>query len=82
MKRDRAHLVYRNSHDEQTGLPNQALFLNSASAVHLRMVRALFAVLLVEFDYYQLIHERFGYEAGKRLVDAAVGRVESQPARR
>lgn len=71
MKRDRAQLVFRNSHDEQTGLPNQALFQERIRAAFEDSSR-LFAVVLVNFDYYELIHERFGYEGGKRLVEAAV----------
>ncbi len=71
MKRDRAQLVFRNSHDEQTGLPNQTIFQQRIHQAFEDSSR-LFAVLLVNFDYYQLIHERFGIEAGNRLVESAV----------
>ena len=76
MKRDRARLVYQNSHDEQTNLPYQALFLERIRS-SFEADEHLFAVLLVEFDYYQLIHERFVREASKRLVLDAVNVLRS-----
>lgn len=76
LKRERAQLVYQNLHDDDTGLPNNTLFIERVKTAFERNDR-LFAVLLVDFDYYQLIHERFGLEAGKGLVLAAVNVLRS-----
>ncbi len=76
LKRDRARLAYQNSHDEQTRLPNKALFLERIRSAF-EANENLFAVLLVEFDYYQLIHECLGGEAGREIVLSAVNVLRS-----
>lgn len=71
LKRQRAYLVYQNSHDQHTDLPNRVLFHERIQGV-LKNCGRLFAVILVDFDDHHLIYKRFGPETGKSLLHAAV----------
>ncbi|MBI4928508.1 MAG: EAL domain-containing protein [Anaerolineae bacterium] len=55
-------LAYQNSHDQQTGLPNQQLFLDSARSIFAKGRRP-FAILLVDLDYYPLLSDRLAEES-------------------
>jgi diguanylate cyclase (GGDEF)-like protein len=76
LKRDHARLSYTHNHDELTGLPNNKLFLDRIKVAFERDI-SLFAVMLVDLDYYQLVHERFGCEIGDRLVISALGKLRA-----
>lgn len=76
LKREKSRLAYENWHDERTGLPNRSQFVERLRRAFDRRGR-LFAVLVFSFDYFQLIQQRFGFEAGDQMLTAALGRIQS-----
>jgi diguanylate cyclase (GGDEF)-like protein len=71
LKHDQARLVYQNSHDAHTGLPTHTEFLKHIQDAT-QFENRSFAILLVNFKYYQLIHEHFGAENSRKLMASAV----------
>ncbi|WP_322506940.1 putative bifunctional diguanylate cyclase/phosphodiesterase [Anaerolinea sp.] len=75
LRRDRARMVYHQEYDDLTGLPNRTLFLERIQRAFEGHSNLLFAVLVVDVDYYQLVHERFGRAIAERLLQAAVNKI-------
>ncbi|MEJ5314810.1 MULTISPECIES: bifunctional diguanylate cyclase/phosphodiesterase [Anaerolinea] len=75
LRRDRARIAHHQEYDDLTGLPNRTLFLERVKQAFEGNSSLLFAVLVIDIDYYQLIHERFGRAIAERLVQAAVNKI-------
>jgi diguanylate cyclase (GGDEF)-like protein len=64
-------LVHNSFHDDLTGLPNRALFLDRAQRSLHQMERRegyLFAVLTVDLDSFRAINASFGQPAGDKVL--------------
>lgn len=75
-KRTERQLLVNSLHDELTGLPNRALFLDrldvALSALR-RQRRSDFAVLFLDLDRFKNVNDRCGHAVGDELL-SAVGR--------
>jgi diguanylate cyclase (GGDEF)-like protein len=69
-KRAEAELVHQALHDQLTGLPNRALFLDRLGVALERSRRsgAPLAVLFLDFDNFKQINDSRGHAAGDRLL--------------
>jgi diguanylate cyclase (GGDEF)-like protein/PAS domain S-box-containing protein len=81
---DRKHaesqLLHNALHDNLTGLPNRALFLDRLGRAMERARRhqnTLFAVLMLDFDRFAMVNDSLGHAVGDHLLIAASGRLES-----
>lgn len=74
-----AALEHAASHDPLTGLSNRAGFDRALEHARRRLVRegALFAVVLVDIDYFKTVNDRFGHMAGDLLLTTAARRLQS-----
>lgn len=63
-------------HDPLTGLPNEALLLERISERSRRPWSEPFAVFQVDVDYFRLVVEGMGYDAGDRLLQEIARRLE------
>ena len=69
-KRAETRLVYQALHDQLTGLPNRALFLDRLGVALERSRRsgAQLAVLFLDFDDFKQINDSRGHAAGDKLL--------------
>jgi diguanylate cyclase (GGDEF)-like protein len=66
----------RGDHDLLTGLPDQALFLESLErAAGCRTSRGLLAVLVVDLDRFKLVNEALGHARGDLLLKGVARRI-------
>jgi diguanylate cyclase (GGDEF)-like protein len=72
--------AYLATHDVLTGVPNRYLLADHFKlAVHnWERNGARFAVLLLDLDHFKDINDRFGHEAGDRVLCAAADRMTAQ----
>lgn len=79
IKAREAHLAHQATHDPLTGLPNRALFAERlAQALDRARVRGTSAaVLYVDLDDFKQVNDRFGHEAGDRLLVAVAERLRT-----
>ena len=78
-KRVEARLVRQALHDQLTGLPNRALFLDRLGVALERSRRsgAPPAVLFLDFDNFKQINDSFGHAAGDRLLATLAERLST-----
>lgn len=71
-------LVHRAMHDELTGLPNRALFIDrlemALEQVHSRRVRGV-AVMFLDMDHFKVINDSMGHAKGDALLVAFSQRI-------
>ena len=69
-KRLQQKLEHLALHDSLTGLPNRRLFLDRLHGAILRGLRyrARFALVYLDLDDFKAINDRYGHEAGDRLL--------------
>jgi diguanylate cyclase (GGDEF)-like protein/PAS domain S-box-containing protein len=73
-------LVFNAMHDQLTGLPNRALFLDRLGQVIERVRRYAdyrFAILYLDFDRFKLINDSLGHKIGDLLLIASARRLEA-----
>ncbi|HLM60525.1 MAG TPA: EAL domain-containing protein [Pyrinomonadaceae bacterium] len=72
-------LVHNALHDNLTGLPNRALFLEHLRRAigHSPLRKKTFAVLFLDFDGFKLINDSLGHMEGDNLLKMIARRLES-----
>jgi diguanylate cyclase (GGDEF)-like protein len=70
LRREAEALSHRVLHDELTGLPNRALFIDRLEHALARLSRkpGLAAVLFLDLDGFKSINDRLGHDAGDRVL--------------
>jgi diguanylate cyclase (GGDEF)-like protein len=71
-------LSHKAMHDALTGMPNRTLFLDRLKHAVMRAKRhhSLIGVMFVDLDNFKPINDRYGHEAGDRLLTAVAGRLQ------
>jgi diguanylate cyclase (GGDEF)-like protein len=79
LRREAEVLSHRVLHDQLTGLPNRALFIDRLEHALARLSRkpGLVAVLFLDLDGFKLINDGIGHDAGDRLLIEVAARLES-----
>ena len=78
-KRSEAELAHQALHDQLTGLPNRALFLDRLGVALERARRSgtQLAVMFLDFDNFKQINDCRGHAVGDRLLTALGGRLSA-----
>jgi diguanylate cyclase (GGDEF)-like protein len=76
-KRSETQLAHRALHDELTGLPNRALFLDRLGVAldRSRRTSASVAVLFLDVDNFKEVNDSLGHAAGDRVLAALAERL-------
>jgi diguanylate cyclase (GGDEF)-like protein/PAS domain S-box-containing protein len=63
-------LRHRAFHDELTGLPNRAMFMDALSRTLSRVERksGAFSILFIDLDHFKQVNDRFGHAVGDQLL--------------
>ena len=78
-KRMQEDMKRKAMHDQLTGLPNRAMFLESLDRAVRKGKRrqARFSVLFVDLDHFKEVNDTMGHAAGDRLLQAVAERLVS-----
>lgn len=76
-KRAEEQLRHRAFHDELTGLPNRAMFMDSLSRTLHRAERkgGSFSILFVDLDHFKQVNDHYGHAVGDLLLQAVAQRL-------
>ncbi len=75
-----AQLRYKAFHDDLTGLPNRAFFIDQLSTCIERVKQCpdyLFAVLCLDVDRFKVINDSLGHKAGDEMLVAIANRLKT-----
>lgn len=77
-KRAEEQLRHRAFHDELTGLPNRAMFMDSLSRTLHRAERkgGSFSILFVDLDHFKQVNDHYGHAVGDQLLQAVAQRLD------
>jgi len=72
-------LRYRAFHDELTGLPNRAMFLDALKRTMSNIQRksSSFSILFIDLDHFKAINDSMGHDVGDQLLQAIAIRLRS-----
>jgi diguanylate cyclase (GGDEF)-like protein/PAS domain S-box-containing protein len=77
-KRTEATLSHQAMHDPLTGLPNRTLFTDRMMLAKARLRRGgSLGLMFCDLDYFKVVNDNFGHEAGDRLLIEVAQRVGS-----
>ncbi|MEO8384750.1 MAG: EAL domain-containing protein [Betaproteobacteria bacterium] len=78
-KRAQDELRHRVFHDELTGLPNRAMFMDTLNRALDRMKRkqGAFSVLFIDLDRFKLVNDTLGHDAGDQLLQLVAIRIKN-----
>ena len=80
-ERKRAHddMSYRAYHDNLTGLPNRAMFMDALKRTLNRMARnqGEVSLLFIDLDHFKVVNDTWGHEIGDLLLQQVAERVAS-----
>ncbi|HSY28335.1 MAG TPA: GGDEF domain-containing protein, partial [Burkholderiaceae bacterium] len=70
---------HRAFHDELTGLPNRAMFMDSLSNLLARCTpeKDIFAILFIDLDRFKIINDELGHEIGDKLLQEVAARLKA-----
>ncbi len=76
-KQAQEELRHRAFHDELTGLPNRAMFMDSLSRTLHRVERKRgnFSILFIDLDHFKAVNDNYGHRVGDLLLQKVAMRV-------
>ena len=80
-ERQRAHdaLHHRAFHDELTGLPNRAMFLDALKRTisNIQRKNSVFSILFIDLDHFKQVNDTMGHDAGDQLLQLMATRLRA-----
>jgi diguanylate cyclase (GGDEF)-like protein len=80
-ERKRVHdeLHHRAFHDELTGLPNRAMFMDALRQALSRAERkkSAVSVLFIDLDHFKAVNDNFGHDMGDLLLQQVAARIQA-----